>query len=298
MKETKFRPMLASACEDITKLTYPVLCTLKLDGLRCIVKNGVVYSRSMKPIPSEVVQKKFGKVEYEGFDGELVYGDVFSRNVFTQSTSFCMSKKVPEGLQESEIFFYVFDLVDSGGHLERLKKLSERSIREGVILHLPTQIESPEKLREFQERILSLNGEGVMIRSLNGPYKQGRSTLKEGYLLKLKNFEDAEATIIGFDEKMHNTNVAKVDELGYTERSTSKEGMVGAGTLGALVVHSDEWGEFRIGTGFDDALRKEIWENKDKYLGKLVKFKYFAVEAGYNKPRFPVYLGTRSEIDT
>ena len=69
---TKFRPILASACEDITKLTYPVACSLKLDGIRCIVKNGVVYSRSMKPIPSEVVQKKFGKVEYEGFDGELV----------------------------------------------------------------------------------------------------------------------------------------------------------------------------------------------------------------------------------
>ena len=298
MKETKFRPILASACEDITKLTYPVLCTLKLDGLRCIVKSGIVYSRSMKPIPSEVVQKKFGKVEYEGFDGELVYGDVFSHNVFTQSTSFCMSKKVPEGLQETEIFFYVFDLVDSGGHLERLKKLSERSIGEGVILHLPTQIETPEKLKEFQERILSLNGEGVMIRSLNGPYKQGRSTLKEGYLLKLKTFEDSEATIIGFDEKMHNTNVAKVDELGYTERSTSKEGMVGADTLGALVVHSDEWGEFRIGTGFDDDLRREIWENKDKYLGKLAKFKYFAVESGYKKPRFGVYLGIRSEIDT
>ena len=135
-----------------------------------------------------------------------------------------------------------------------------------------------------------------MVRSMNGPYKQGRSTLKEGYLLKIKRFVDEEAIIIGFDEKMHNTNEAKVDALGYTERSTSKEGMIGASTLGALVVQSEKWGEFRIGTGFDDVLRKEIWENKDKYLSQLAKFKYFATGV-VEKPRFPVYLGIRNKMD-
>ena len=152
-------------------------------------------------------------------------------------------------------------------------------------------------VKEFQEAVLAQGAEGVMIRSPNGKYKQGRSTLKEQILLKLKNFEDAECTIIGFEEKMHNNNVAKTDELGYTERSMSKDGLVPANTLGALVVHSDEWGEFKIGTGFDDKLRKEIWNNKGEYLGKLAKFKYFAVEAGYNKPRFPVFLGCRSKLD-
>ena len=292
----KFKPMLAVACEDVNAITYPVLASLKLDGIRCIVKNGVVYSRTMKPIPSKAVQEMFGKPEYEGFDGELIYGDVYDEKVFNLSTSFCMSKGIPTGLNPLEIRFYVFDLVSEEGHIERLHSLSQKQIGRNVVLHLPTTVQSSEQLTEFEDSALSKGGEGVMVRSMNGPYKQGRSTLKEGYLLKIKRFVDEEATIIGFDEKMHNTNEAKVDALGYTERSTSKEGMVGANTLGALVVCSEKWGEFRIGTGFDDALRKEIWESKDEYLGELAKFKYFATGIKI-APRFPVFLGIRHKED-
>lgn len=291
-----FRPMLAVACEDAATIKYPVLASLKLDGIRCVVLNGVVYSRTMKPIPSKTVQEMFGKLEYEGYDGELIYGDVYDDKVFNLSTSFCMSKGIPTGLNPLEIRFYVFDLVSEEGHIDRLHSLSQKQIGRNVVLHLPTTVQSSEQLTEFEDSALSKGGEGVMVRSMNGPYKQGRSTLKEGYLLKIKRFVDEEATITGFDEKMHNTNSAKVDALGYTDRSTSKEGMVGANTLGALVVHSEKWGEFRIGTGFDEALRKEIWESKDEYLGELAKFKYFATGIKI-APRFPVFLGIRHKED-
>lgn len=296
MSKDKFRPMLAVACDDVNVIKYPVLASLKLDGIRCVVLNGVVYSRTMKSIPSKTVQELFGKPEYEGFDGELIYGDMYDEKVFNLSTSFCMSKSVPLGLNPLEIRFYVFDLVSEDGHIDRLHSLSQKEVGRNIVFHLPTTIQSPVKLSEFEEIVLQMGGEGVMVRSLDGPYKQGRSTLKEGYLLKIKRFVDEEATIIGFDEKMHNTNEAKIDALGYTERSSSKEGMIGANTLGALVVQSEKWGEFRIGTGFDDLLRKEIWENKDKYLGELAKFKYFATGV-VDKPRFPVYLGIRDKID-
>ena len=292
---TKFRPLLAVACEDITKLHYPVMCSLKLDGLRSIVLGGVVYSRSMKPIPSAAVQTLFGKEEYEGFDGELIYGDVYAENVFNLSTSFCMSKNVPDALNADEISFFVFDCVQDAPYTERIS-CALKATGKGVVPLPPVLINTPEELIEFEEGVLLKGGEGVMVRSLDGPYKQGRSTLKEGYLLKIKRFVDEEAVITGFDEKMHNTNEAKKDALGYTERSTSREGMVGANTLGALVVHSEKWGEFRIGTGFDDKLRKEIWENRLEYLSGLAKFKYFATGVKIS-PRFPVFLGFRHEDD-
>ena len=293
---TKFKPMLAVACEDTATIKYPVLASIKLDGIRCIVKNRIVYSRTMKPIPSKTVQELFGKPEYEGFDGELLYGDMFDEKVFNLSTSFCMSKSIPIGLDVLGIKFYVFDITGAEPHIKRLSILSSKELGRNVVLHLPTTVKTPEELTHFEENVLSKGGEGVMIRSIDGPYKQGRSTLKEGYLLKVKRFTDEEAIITGFDEKMHNMNEAKVDALGYTDRSTSKEGMVGANTLGAIVVQSEKWGEFRIGTGFDDALRKEIWENKNEYKGKLAKFKYFATGV-VDKPRFPVYLGIRDKID-
>ena len=49
--------------------------------------------------------------------------------------------------------------------------------------------------------------------------------------------------------------------------------MVPAETLGALVV---KWRdvEFKIGSGYTDVQRQDIWENRDKLLGKLVTFQY------------------------
>lgn len=293
---TKFKPLLAVACEDITTLNYPVIASVKCDGIRAIVKDGVVYSRTMKPIPSEAVQWKFGKPEYDGLDGELVYGDLYAPDAFNKSTSFCMSKVIPEWADEKLINFLAFDVVDNAPYANRILQVADRAAGDGVKVLPQHWMKTPEELKLFQTKVVEAGGEGVMIRSPEGRYKQGRSTLKEGILLKLKIFTDEEATVVGFEEKMHNTNEAKVDELGYTERSTSKDGMVPANTLGALVVESEKWGRFNIGTGFDDKMRKEIWDNKEDWLGKLVKFKYFEVGT-LNKPRFPTFLGIRSEID-
>ena len=292
----KFKPLLAVACQDITTLNYPVIASVKCDGIRAIIKDGIVYSRTMKPIPSGIVQKKFGKPEYEGFDGELVYGDLFAADAFNKSTSFCMSKVIPEWADEALITFWVFDILHEAPYSSRILCVAGRAVGEGVKVLPQHWMNTPEELKEFQTKIVEAGGEGVMIRSPEGRYKQGRSTLKEGILLKLKIFTDEEATVVGFEEKMHNTNEAKVDALGYTDRSTSKEGMVLAGTLGALVVKSEKWGHFNIGTGFDDKMRKEIWDNKENWVGQLVKFKYFEVGA-LQKPRFPVFLGKRDKID-
>ena len=48
-------PMLASGITDYSKLTFPKYISPKLDGVRAIVNNGVVYSRSGKPIRSNAV---------------------------------------------------------------------------------------------------------------------------------------------------------------------------------------------------------------------------------------------------
>jgi DNA ligase 1 len=292
----KFKPLLAVACQDITTLNYPVIASVKCDGIRAIIKNGVVYSRTMKPIPSETVQQKFGKLEYEGLDGELVYGDLYAPDAFNKSTSFCMSKKVPEGLEPENIVFYAFDVVEDVPYANRLFYVADKVNGESMKMLPQHWMKTPEELKLFQTKVVEAGGEGVMIRSPEGRYKQGRSTLKEGILLKLKIFTDEEAFVVGFEEKMHNTNEAKVDELGYTDRSTSKEGMVPANTLGALVVESKKWGKFNIGTGFDDKLRQEIWDKRSDWMGRLVKFKYFEVGV-MEKPRFPVFLGLRDKID-
>lgn len=292
------KPMLAVQVEDTSKVKYPVWASVKLDGLRMLVKDGVAYSRSMKPIPSKAVQELFGKVEYEGCDGELIYGGINDPLVFNKSTSFCMSKEIPEGMDKSQIRYFVFDKWNEQGNWEdRISKAitgwPETSQVHRLRHHL---IEDEDTLLELEANVLANGAEGLILRPIDGKYKQGRSTLKEGLLLKLKRFCDEEAVVIGFEEKMHNQNEAKINETGHTSRSSYKDGLVPAGVLGALVVQSEKWGEFKIGSGFNDAQRKEIWENKEKYLGQLVTFQFFNVGV-LEKPRFPTYKSIRAEWD-
>lgn len=293
-----FRPMLAVACDDITKLSYPVMASLKIDGIRASIHNGVVMSRSMKPIPSKAVQEKFGKAEYEGYDGEIIYGPYLDKNVFTHSTRVCMSHALPEGFSMSEIKFFVFDTIGEGSAIERNKKiLTGWPDTTGVHKLTHHIIEDAEALDKFEADALFRGAEGVMVKSITGTYKQGRSTLKEGYLLKVKRFTDSEAVVIGFEEKMHNANEATVGELGQTKRSSHLENMVPMNTLGSLHVRDLVTGvDFNIGTGFNDELRKEIWSNQDVWLSKVVKYKHFETGAVL-KPRFPVFCGLRMPED-
>ena len=290
-----FKPLLAVACEDLTKVNYPVILSEKLDGIRMSVHNGVCMSRSMKPIPSAAVQAKFGRPEYEGYDGEIIYGDKNANDVFNKSTRACMSHEFPEELDITKLHFYVFDVIGNEPYAVRYG-LMNPDTKNNVHRLWTTYVNSPEEVQKFEAEFLEAGAEGVMLRSPEGRYKQGRSTLREGILLKVKQFVDEEATLIDFEEKMHNANEATVGELGQTKRSSHQENMIPCGTLGALVVHSEKWGTFKIGTGFNDEQRQEIWDNKDKYDGQLVKFKYFAVGI-VDKPRFPVYIGIRHEDD-
>jgi DNA ligase-1 len=152
-------------------------------------------------------------------------------------------------------------------------------------------------VQELYQDFLNEGFEGAIIRSKYGIYKCGRSTLKQGILLKFKRSKDSEAIIVGFIEKEHNLNTAKKDAFGNIKRSSHKAGKVAANTLGALVVKDVNTGiEFNVGTGFNDKLRALIWKNRKKYKGEIIKYEY-QEEGSKDKPRFPCFLGFRCEDD-
>jgi DNA ligase-1 len=250
----------------------------------------------MKPIRSKIVQELFGKPEFNGLDAEVLYGDWAAPNVFNLTTQVVMSTELKDEFDEDRIRLAVFDdiSVDDVYHV-RLSSAAERCDGSKVALAAQRLINCEKQLLEFEQQCLDAGYEGVMVRSIDGKYKQGRSTAKEGIIGKIKRFSDAEAVVIGFEEKMHNTNEAKTNELGRTQRSQAQEGMVGARTLGALICECNGI-RFTMGSGFDDAGRADVWANRDKYLGKLAKFKYFAVGMK-DSYRFPIFLGWRDEDD-
>lgn len=304
---TNFKPMLAATLDPFNlDIEYPCMASYKLDGVRCIIRNGMAVSRSLKRIPNQLVQNTFGDFNLEGLDGELIVGEPNAKDVFNKTSSLVMSK-VDVGRYVSlqdfydvPVTFHVFDWVPAaaqiGGFFARYKDLT-KFLRGKPGLHLvPHQIiNSKTELLAYEAGALSQGFEGVMVRKMHGPYKYGRSTNKEGYLLKLKRFHDGEAVVLDVTHLRRNSNDAIVNGLGYKERSTKKEGMQATEMLGSMTVKDTKTGiVFDVGSGFTEEERIMWWI--DKPVGKTIKYK--SQQAGAkDKPRFPVFMGFRDEKD-
>lgn len=293
------KAMLAATIDDIKQLDghYPFLASPKLDGVRAMVVDGVLYSRNMKPIRNKWVQKCLPLHKMNGWDGELIVGTASAVDVFTKTTSGVMSI---EGTPD--FVFYVFDHKPHGavpftdrfnGLRANVRDMAHKHIK--IVPHV--KVGDSFEVLEYERSMLAKGFEGVMLRDPHGAYKEGRSTMRERGLMKLKRFEDSEAVVLGVVEQMENTNESTKDELGRSKRSSAKAGKMPKGTLGALHVRDSYSGiEFEIGTGFDDTTRQQIWDNaankRTTIIGKLVKYK-FQPAGVKEKPRFPVYLGLR-----
>lgn len=288
------KPMLSATIESVSKLKFPLLASPKLDGIRALVVNGVLVSRNLKPIPNHFVQRSLPLARMEGWDGELIVGKPDDKDCFRKTTSGVMSE---EG--EPKFKFWVFDnMIPELKFSDRFKGLQVniKNLYCGHVRLVPQfKVVDAFALHQYEELMLERGYEGIMLRRIDGGYKYGRSTLKEGHLMKLKQFKDAEAVIVGMEEQMENTNEKKLNELGKLQRSSHKAGKVGKNTLGALKVQDIITGvSFDVGTGFDDETRLDLWMNKSKYIGKLIKYKYFPT-GSKDKPRFPVFMGFRED---
>lgn len=283
-----FKPMLASPFDE-SLLKFPVLASPKLDGVRAIVRGGVVLSRALKPIPNKWVQQRFSHLEH--FDGELIVGKPNHPDVLRTTTSGVMRV---EG--EPDVSFHVFDHVENHARLYKVRyDLLEEDTEINVFVVPQHELMNTFELNAFEHEVLAEGYEGVMLRRPDAPYKFGRSTAREGYLLKVKRFHDDEFEIVGFEEEMFNANEATTSELGRTKRSSHKANKVPKGRLGALVL---KYGDttFNCGTGFNDAERERIWAERERYLGQFAKIKYFA-HGIKDVPKLPSFLGIRDVRD-
>lgn len=120
------------------------------------------------------------------------------------------------------------------------------------------EVKSKEHMFQELDRITDQGAEGVMIKDPNSKYENKRSN----FLLKVKKFEDAEATVIGH------------------QRGTGRC----SGMCGAIEVRGDDGIEFKIGSGFNDKQRM-----KPPKIGSRVTYKFMG-KSNAGKPRFPIFL--------
>ena len=284
------KPLLAGKF-DSEKAKFPYAATPKIDGIRFLMVGGAALTRSFKPIRNEYLQKILSSNLPEGIDGELTSGSTFQE---------CSSIMRIKG--EPDFKVWIFDFVNPKGELkpykermDELRKFENFNIPSYEIL-FPTIVSNQEQIDQLMINNLNAGYEGLMLRDPNGIYKFGRSSVKENILLKVKEFMDDEAEIIAFREKMVNTNEGLKDNFGRTKRSSCQDGLKPSGTLGGFILRNSEGLEFSCGSGLNDALRDEIWKNKSKYLGKLVKYKFMS-KGIKDLPRHPVFMGFRDETD-
>lgn len=273
---SKFSPMLAARTHASFVPSFPLFASPKIDGIRAVVRNGIVYSRSGKPIPNPFVQKSFGHLH--GYDGELVVGSATAQNVFRASQA-VMSKT-----GEPDVSYFVFDQwVDNAqSYVDRYTPLvaAEKQGRLGhrVVLVEQTMLYNRSDLDAYEAVCLERGYEGVMLRHPDSPYKFGRSTPGEGALIKVKRFIDGEAEIVGLEEQ-HDSN-----------------GNPNA-VLGAFRVRDMVTGvSFSVSAGFSLDEREAFWNMGESLYGQYLRYQHFPVGAK-DKPRFPIFSGLRSSLD-
>lgn len=290
-----FKPTLAVNAE-FSKIRYPVYGSPKLDGIRASVVDGRLLSRTLKPIPNRHIFLQLSNHHLNGLDGELIVGAPTSKNVYNETVSQVMAfDKTPA------YTYYVFDChnLPEATYRHRRDCLLSDNWSDFPQIRLLEQklLANEDEMLAYEAAKVEAGYEGIILRHPEAPYKYGRSTVKEGYLLKVKRFEDSEAEIIGFEEEMFNGNEAQTNELGRTKRSTAQAGLVGKATLGAFKVRDCHTGiEFSIGTGLTAVQRQHFWDRQTDHHGKLVKYKFFPVGVKV-APRHPVFLGMRDARD-
>lgn len=290
MPSKKFRPMGGVAAEPGYPL--PVLISPKLDGIRCVVLDGVAMSRNVKPIRNQFIQACLAGLP--PLDGELIVGDPTSPVVWNSSNSGVMSR---DG--EPDFVFHVFDHYHEKDEFAQRYETAKNIVADLDVPYIKMVEHHPchtyDDVDQYESAYVEAGYEGAMIRSPYGPYKFGKSTAAEGFLLKIKRVQDAEAEVIAIERLYVNANEKEVNEVGLTKRAKKAEHLIPCDLMGAFLVRDLTTGkEFSIGSGFDAAQRVQFWERPP--TGRIITYKFNGL-TNNGLPRFPIFKGFRDKDD-
>ena len=266
----------------------------KLDGIRNYIQDHVAFSRSNKRQNNEPVQHIIdqiknlpGSSDYV-FDGELIYLNPDGSEDFQKAVSLIRSEK--RSPLCDNIYYIIFDVISKEDFLKQDTIVTFDSEYTFLKSYLVPQTEKTswyttklpnillikqvkeENADELKSACVNLGWEGLMYRDGDAPYEFKRTKS----LLKIKKMQDVELKLLGM------------------EKGTDKH----AGRLGAFVVQYED-SIVKIGSGFSDELRDEYWQNRDKYIGEMVKVQYFEKtinQEGKPSLRFPVFLSFRNPV--
>ena len=272
------KPMLAKNWDDYAdKITFPVYSQPKLDGIRCIATKDGLKTRTGKDIVAvphifEALQPFFEEHPNVVLDGEL-YCDKFDNDFNAICHHVRRSKVTEESLEKAKVIeYHVYDIVDSTMRFKERTGFIRDNLCDGYaqrlmeyIVPVDTFLSNRETLDELYGQWQEEGYEGQMVR-LDEPYENKRSKT----LLKRKEFQDGEYTILGWKEGIGNR----------------------AGTIGHFKFETEDGIEFSSNIKGNFEYLADLLEQADDLIGKSATIKYFSLTPD-GVPRFPYVIAIR-----
>ena len=242
-----------SSSQDVTGW----LMSEKLDGMRAIWDGKTLKSRRGTLISAP--EWFLDALPPFALDGELWT----RRGDFENIVSIVRRQKADQRWRD--ISYHVFEVPhQQGGLLNRLTVLT------GYLKQHPSQfirvipqsiVQSTDHLNAQLENVISIGGEGLVVRNPNALYHTGRSNQS----LKVKQYQDTECTVIAY----------KKGKGKYVGKTGSLQCQLPSGLT------------FYVGSGLSDQQRQS-----PPKIGSTITFKYYGLTKN-NSPRFPVFLRIR-----
>ena len=294
----QFKVQLAKSLDDCKKkVTFPVAIEPKYDGMRAIIVvtdgKGAAYSRVGHQLPNiqfmaDYIAKRTPKDCV--IDGEL-FGTSWNDTLKYVKTTKNLTAEKLAYLHEN-VKFYAFDFLTLdefyGGECKKPYFHTSKACRRNKLIEWHTAVsgdDSPvclvpvefahtfEEIDTLYDKFLLDGYEGIMVKLLAATYKGKRTN---GWL-KYKPFVSIDCVIVDCLPGKVNSRLEN--------------------TLGKFTVEY-EGDRFNVGSGFSDAQRDALWEDKLNLPGRYVEVK---VNKDFGEKKsvvnFPVFMRMRPDKD-
>ncbi|MFT3848122.1 MAG: DNA ligase [Propionivibrio sp.] len=237
---TESIPLLLAETEQGQSDVSLFLVSEKLDGVRAYWDGNALRTRNGNEInaPAWFV---------EGFPTRALDGELWIGPGKFDALSGTVRRQIPDDAEWRQVRYLVFELPDAPGTFRERHAVLKHAVAQANVPWLQVveqwEIANRKVLDLKLAEILKLGGEGLMLHRADATYTTGRSDV----LLKMKLWHDAEAEVID-----HQPGKGKY-----------------AGMLGALKVRTASGVEFMLGTGFNEAERRN-----PPPIGATVTYRY------------------------
>ncbi len=226
------------------------------------------------------------------FDGEMKMG---IDSMSTSTVMGCLPEEAVKRQAESGVWvdYYIFDVIFYKGqdvrdlpyHVRKEIVYKEWYNHLKTSKHFKLPLCTMKDKKKFCEDIFKAGGEGVILKNVMAPYTDKKAWVK------VKAVATFDVVVMGYEEATPET-IKKGDDKATISRLAAN------GWIGAVVFGQYVNGKLKIlgqCSGMPDDIRAKYSENKEKYIGQVIKIEAQSRIAKTGKFRHPRFLAERPD---